>query len=322
LNFSRTDLQIFDPELLREAVKGSSLEHVQIDGGKFRGNLVRIELPVLCIDYGCYNLGIFAQGSLPQDRHTFGFLLENPPRSILNKCDLATRDLVYLPPGSTLDVTLSPCARWCTLSFERRTFERSLALHSGRKTLPVNRRSCSWSLDQPELSRLHRIIHTLLDEEPRLLIGPGNKQANLELQDALLEFCARALVGRELGWQRESRSDSTYQRLVRKVEAFVCHQKCPPGRIAEICSALNVTVRTLEYAFKSTYGIPPKRFLQIRRLHHIRKVMLQDESPRTVTAYAMAVGFWHLSQFAVDYRRQFGESPSDTLFRKIRQPNS
>jgi len=34
-----------------------------------------------------------------------------------------------------------------------------------------------------------------------------------------------------------------------------------------------------------------------------------------VQAVAAAWGFWDLSQFASDYRHQFGERPSDTLLR-------
>ena len=33
----------------------------------------------------------------------------------------------------------------------------------------------------------------------------------------------------------------------------------------------------------------------------------------TVTEIAMQYGFFHLSQFAQDYRKSFGERPSETL---------
>ncbi len=38
----------------------------------------------------------------------------------------------------------------------------------------------------------------------------------------------------------------------------------------------------------------------------------RDEG-KTVTVIATEYGFFHLGQFAVDYRKMFGESPSETL---------
>ncbi len=54
-------------------------------------------------------------------------------------------------------------------------------------------------------------------------------------------------------------------------------------------------------------------FMKQRRLETVRGQLLtaRDEG-KTVTVIAMEYGFFHLSQFAADYRKMFGETPSET----------
>jgi AraC family ethanolamine operon transcriptional activator len=38
-------------------------------------------------------------------------------------------------------------------------------------------------------------------------------------------------------------------------------------------------------------------------------------APKKITAIAIHRGFWHMSQLTADYKRLFGETPSQTLRR-------
>ena len=50
----------------------------------------------------------------------------------------------------------------------------------------------------------------------------------------------------------------------------------------------------------------------------MRNHLSNPESPyASVQDAAAAYGFWHMSQFAVDYRELFGERPSETLKRRV-----
>jgi AraC family ethanolamine operon transcriptional activator len=58
----------------------------------------------------------------------------------------------------------------------------------------------------------------------------------------------------------------------------------------------------------------PHAYLKAQRLNRVRedlKSALGDAG--TVAAIAQRWGFWHTGNFAADYRRQFGELPSQTL---------
>jgi AraC family ethanolamine operon transcriptional activator len=58
----------------------------------------------------------------------------------------------------------------------------------------------------------------------------------------------------------------------------------------------------------------PATYLRAIRLNGARRDLC-NASPetRSVQDVAAAWGFWHLSQFATDYRKLFGMKPSDTL---------
>ncbi|MEP4485816.1 MAG: helix-turn-helix domain-containing protein [Halioglobus sp.] len=87
--------------------------------------------------------------------------------------------------------------------------------------------------------------------------------------------------------------------------------------IEGICKQINVSQRTLQYAFKEQFHISPKVYLNCQRLARVREELLVSDRVRaTVTEVAGRWGFWHMGQFARDYRKIYGENPNSTLARE------
>lgn len=77
-----------------------------------------------------------------------------------------------------------------------------------------------------------------------------------------------------------------------------------------------VSIRTLQQAFADHFGEGPLMFVRHARLQRIRDELLRaDPWETTVTDIAVRWGFTHLSNFSANYKRLFGESPSQTLRR-------
>ena len=72
--------------------------------------------------------------------------------------------------------------------------------------------------------------------------------------------------------------------------------------------------RTLRSAFRNVVGLSPNVYVNVIRLNRVR-AELEKSSPfsTTVSAVATRGGFFHLGRFSRDYRRFFGELPSETL---------
>lgn len=81
-------------------------------------------------------------------------------------------------------------------------------------------------------------------------------------------------------------------------------------------AAVGCSVRTLSEGFRQARGTTPMNYLRRVRLEGVRTDLNGELSSRGVSELALAWGFNHLGRFATDYRRSFGESPSDTLRRR------
>ncbi|MCL7929442.1 helix-turn-helix domain-containing protein [Halomonas llamarensis] len=103
------------------------------------------------------------------------------------------------------------------------------------------------------------------------------------------------------------------KQVVDRVKRYVDEHLEDPVTMEMLCELTHVSRRKLQYSFTTILGISPLQFLRLRRLNHVRRALRAAESTQTVTDIATYWGFGHLGQFAHDYKRQFGESPSQTL---------
>lgn len=84
--------------------------------------------------------------------------------------------------------------------------------------------------------------------------------------------------------------------------------------LRELALDCGVAERTLEYAFRETYGTTPLAFVRSQRLSRSRSALLRSTAT-SVSRTARSCGFTHMGQYSRDYRRLFGETPSATLAR-------
>ncbi|NOJ39994.1 helix-turn-helix domain-containing protein [Bradyrhizobium australiense] len=104
--------------------------------------------------------------------------------------------------------------------------------------------------------------------------------------------------------------------LVEKAEDLALADLDEPLHITGLCRALGVSERTLRKAFHKVRGVPPCRHLRMMRLSLARWTLLSaDCNLVSVTDVATCFGFMELGRFSVEYRKVFGESPSQTLHR-------
>jgi AraC-like DNA-binding protein len=87
-------------------------------------------------------------------------------------------------------------------------------------------------------------------------------------------------------------------------------------RMADLAHATNVSVRTLQAAFRQHTGASPMGYLRQLRLTRVHEDLLAAD-PRydTVARIANRWGFPHLGRFAATYRAKYGYNPSSTLQR-------
>jgi AraC family ethanolamine operon transcriptional activator len=161
-------------------------------------------------------------------------------------------------------------------------------------------------------SALEQTLRSLF-KAPRLLMD--REEARNALRDLLLNV----ITSNCMAGLPAPNSSLTYigrHRLVERVRDFALAHQDEPLSIPHLCRAFHVSRRTLQYAFQEVCGISPGAYLRVLRLNGVRRALRAPErSFLDVQDLAAQWGFWHPSQFACDYKKLFGERPSDTLRR-------
>lgn len=88
-----------------------------------------------------------------------------------------------------------------------------------------------------------------------------------------------------------------------------------PLTLTEMERASGLTARALQYAFKARFGCSPMQWQRNERLLGAQKRILAMHLSETITTISHSMGFSSSSAFTACYRRQFGETPSETILR-------
>jgi len=105
---------------------------------------------------------------------------------------------------------------------------------------------------------------------------------------------------------------SSRSRALKKALEYI---HCTEGQvilIAQLCKEACCSLSTLERAFHEHFGVGPKQYLTAARMCSARSTLLDSADSRPITDIAAELGFWHMSKFAANYRKLFGELPSQT----------
>ena len=82
--------------------------------------------------------------------------------------------------------------------------------------------------------------------------------------------------------------------------------------IEELSRVSNMSVRAIYNAFSRAFSTTPKSYVKHVKLRKLREDLLRGQC-RNITEAALDYGFGHLGRFSSDYRKLFGELPSETV---------
>jgi len=138
--------------------------------------------------------------------------------------------------------------------------------------------------------------------------------AQVEMVEALLATLAAT---RDFDPGRADHLHQSQTLVVKAAEQYALSHLDERVYVTDLCRAVAVSERVLEYAFKDTLGLTPVAYLTRLRLHRVRQALLAaKQGATTVSTVALDWGFWHFGEFSRAYKDCFGELPSDTLRRR------
>ncbi len=270
------------------------------------GSLVQVFGDDFQYSYSSFANPQFMSGAVPNSLVTFNVMEPSARRYWVRGHDVGSDMAWVFPVGSELN-SLSPVGfQVHTLSVSEERIEetgQSLAIPVPRK----NRR--------PEVFRLHKEVLTSVLGCLRNLRDSGDTPP-ANIADTCLSLLISAWLTTEADRENDLSARRASHQAVARSLSLIDHESFGKVPLSSLLEAANVSARCLQYAFRDRFGVTPGAFIKARNLARV-KVMLLEADPEvsSVSGIATMHGFWHVGQFAADYRRQFGELPSETLLK-------
>ena len=290
----------------------------QITPGRFDGRLTEVWLDGLQVFRETTNQSVYENGMSWQGSRTFGIPLAMSASATFHGRAMGLNSLLTLSGGQDLDFRtplnldivgiavpeqeLASFAAQC----EEQDIDTLLKAADLVHCLPV------------QLSAIRRCLSDFFSNlDARVEILKSNPGARKIMREAsLARLCALLCAARSDAPRPVSLV--LRKQLVDRAKARALEDTCTPVTIADLCRALRVSRRTLQYSFQETLGVSPSAYLRAVRLNGVRRQLKSPDSSATSVQDAAANwGFWHLGHFSSDYKRMFAELPSETLRRRI-----
>jgi AraC-like DNA-binding protein len=285
----------------------------QLSSGRFEGTVQLSRSDTLYVVEGQFSQAVIVRGSSNPAESTF-YLVEPASSAALwwgRKLDAGR--LVTVGPGAAADYRSARNSRTVGVGVPTELLVRAERRLLGSDP-PPTRSGWAAAAPPPEAfaalaRRLRRLMASAL-ADPASLASPDGHRLEQE--------CLRALVAAAHPATGRPRADlplPARSALVGRAEGLMrAHLRDAVGAV-DLCAALGVSDRTLRLAFRERYRVGPMVYYKLLRLNAVRAA-LKAAGPGTVATVARQWGFHHLGNFAADYRRAFGESPSDTVGRR------
>ncbi len=167
-------------------------------------------------------------------------------------------------------------------------------------------------VQKPEMANLKTIFDKYLQslEEDPELIHHNNFQMCME------EEVLSALIEALFSIQNNDNENilAKHSTIWKILENFIEENKYRAIKVSELSKIAKISERSLYPVFDERFGITPKAYLNKIRLNGTRSDILNSSMSDTkILNIANNWGFWHMGQFAADYKNLFGELPSETL---------
>lgn len=143
--------------------------------------------------------------------------------------------------------------------------------------------------------------------------APQTLDCPASLQQRIFDALAGVLVSPDSLPAQAARTRLQHQQLVERLRQLVLADPENPPSITELCARLHLSRRALQNCVEEITGLAPLAYIRSLRLNEVRRALRYGQGRRSVSSVAYDWGFTHLSQFAQDYRRMFGELPSASL---------
>jgi len=223
--------------------------------------------------------------------------------------------MIIYRPGSEIDGASRPGFEVATVSIARESFEAACCAAGRSDLIDLVNRVDLVTPDPTLLARFLTAMRLTARFAAQASSGACVSPTIADRLSALTPLALETLASSHPAPARRTHPGRT--RALRRALDYIRDHREQHVTIGSLCDAVGVSERTLQYVFRERFDVTPKQFVTSHRLNGVRTDLRRIGPSVKVSDIANRWGFWHMGQFAADYRHQFCELPSDTL-RRVR----
>jgi AraC family ethanolamine operon transcriptional activator len=303
-----------DIDELTAALAGWQLDWRQLEPGALRASTVQLASSEALLSYVSFDRGFLQRGARPSGMRAFGLMQPELEPAVVAWGHPFDSSSILPFPASYEATSGAGYAAHAIAVREDTMFKVASELGRERELERSLRVDSPIACRPTELRALREAADAIVFGSAGISTSAQVAALEEECGDALPRLLVRALTSDGAGPSVEPPAPRGDRRdTARRARAFIEAHADEPPTIQEICRSVGASRRTLEYAMREQTGVSPKAYLQATRLQGVRRALAQAMPGTRVADVAGAWGFWHMGQFARDYRHWFGELPSETL---------
>lgn len=302
-----------DPDEYSSSFRDFEYEFAVTSGRAFAAEHVRVDLHKVLLQKYVSNLPWVAHTEIRKGRAVFAFRASPGAALLRAGVEMQTTNLERLADSQTIFTRSSGPVLWGTISLPVEALSAIGAATAGCDlTPPVD--AVTETPPPAMMSRLQRLYAAavqLAKEAPEII---ANAEAVRALEHDLVQTLVACL--RPANDEEDAVAKRRHALIMRRFHSMVAESGDRPVYVADLCSAIGVSDRTLQICCREHLGMGPQKYLWLRRMQLARRALARaNHLSTTVTEIATAHGFWELGRFAAAYRLAYGENPSTTLAR-------
>ncbi|MGF6776172.1 helix-turn-helix domain-containing protein [Paraburkholderia sp. GAS334] len=284
----------------------------QLTGGSFIGTLTELSLDHMHVFCETTSHTLRQTCEVPSDAYWFGIPVQRDVTGRIDANVIADDAMAFRPGGIEFELITPAGYEIFGVVVKREVLRRYAAEVEHLRLIDHLPETEVVAIGEAHKARLCASLRHILADGASCatpLTGFARNALESSVLASLFDLCAQPHVEPGAIPTKPRR-----QWIVSEAREYVLANRERPVGVPELCDQLHVSRRTLQYCFQDVLGMAPATYLRTIRLNGARRELCEAaRASRSVQDVAAAWGFWHLSQFATDYRKLFGKRPSDTL---------
>ena len=292
-----------DLDELQEQLLGWDLDFLPLERGRFETRIIQRLSSDLLLSSGAFRMKVEQRGSTPKGYRTFVVPQNDDLSYNWRGKKIEGHILSLFPEDGELYSISDQRFRVHTLSFSNHLIDEVLTELRDDFICRKIRDELVWDPGSDRIERIRTLI-------AKIIVGPEAAiyEENLE-RKLLIELLDSISI-----LDNNSRTPTTVDNSA--LDAVIEYiRKGDTSRsisVSDLCQIANISERTLQYRFLDRFGMTPNQYVKNYRLRQVYMNLKRNLTQQPIFKVAADHGFWHMGQFAADYRRFIGELPSET----------